>query len=60
MILKQDFRKKPLQKAPFLFLQEMGFHFLLAIDQPSGLMVIKPGRIYEEIIAKWKELSRVI
>jgi hypothetical protein len=55
---KQEFRKKTLQKAPFLSLEEMEFYFLQAIGQPSGLMDIRAGRLSEEIIAKWKELSR--
>jgi len=44
-------------KTPFLFLQEMGFNFLWAIGQPSGLMDIRAGRIYEGMIPEWKELS---
>jgi hypothetical protein len=45
-------------ETPFLFLQEMGSYFLLAIGQPSESIDIKAGRIYERIIPKWKELSR--
>jgi hypothetical protein len=38
----------------------MGFYFLLAMGQPSGIIDIRAGRISEAIIPEWRELSRVL